>query len=197
MLKLDRSKFKTFIPLSVQLGSFLFAIAPNSSKNSNHNLPVLLGLAGLSWMGGCAIAPQMVQAYTARFAIPLLRQGEESYQTLLTRAENIARAAAQRSFDSDILVTQVSISIIGQNNSATVPILKLEVSRQDWRKFPDPQRWARYFPNAPILLGISPTPSPSAVPSTQPEPTESATPTDPESPEIPILPPLPALPPLP
>lgn len=168
-----------------------------ASPRALTTLPVLFGVASLSWAVGSAIAPQAASAYTARRAIVVVRQENESYQTLLRRAETIARAAAQRSFDSDILVTQVAITVHGQNNGAVVSVLKLEVSRQDWRKEPDTRRWAQYFPNAALLLRFEPTPLPPTV-IPPPAPAESDEPGELElfevpSPEefVPEFPPLP------
>jgi hypothetical protein len=118
------------------------------------SLGAVLGLTGISWLTTAAIAPQIAQAYTAKVNVSLNRQLGESYESFLRRAEAVARAAAQRSFDGDILVTEVAVTIIGENNGAIAPLLSLEVSRQSWRSRPDPQRWARYFPNTESLLGF-------------------------------------------
>ncbi len=99
-----------------------------------------------------AIAPQRVRAYTARVDLNINRTADESYESILRRAEAISRAAAQRSFDQDILATDVSVIVTVENNGAIAPILALEVSRQQWRTRPDPKRWATYFQTARSLL---------------------------------------------
>lgn len=104
------------------------------------------------WLVTEAITPQLVQAYTARVDLSIDRLQEENYETLLRRAEAAARAAAQRSFDQDILVTDVSIVVSVQNYGAVAPVLALDVSRPQWRTRPDPQRWATYFKTARSLL---------------------------------------------
>ena len=71
---------------------------------------------------------------------------------MLRRAEAAARATTQRSFDQDILVTEVSVIISAQNRGSTAPILSLEVSRPQWRISPDPQIWTTYFKTARDLL---------------------------------------------
>ena len=119
------------------------------------SIVAILGLASVSWLSITAIAPQTAQAYTARIEVSLTRQTDESYENLLRRAEAVARAAAQRSFDGDILVTEVSVTISGQNGGAIAPILLLEVSRSNWKRRPDTQFWATYFPNTEILLGFT------------------------------------------
>lgn len=132
-------------------------------------LATLMG-GGSLWLLEMAIAPPAAQAYTARVNLNLDRRANESYDTLLRRAEAAARAAAQRAFDNDILATEVSVIVAGQNSGLIVPILALEVSRADWRRRPDPQQWATYYSNADLLLGISqpaiaaPAPAPAPVP---------------------------------
>ncbi|MEM9539887.1 MAG: hypothetical protein AAGA60_10360 [Cyanobacteria bacterium P01_E01_bin.42] len=101
-----------------------------------------------------AIAPAPTLAYTDAKSIELYLRSGESFPILLRRAEVVARAAAQRSFDRDILATFVSIDVVGKHNGAIAPLLRLHVDRQTWQQQPDPQLWATYFPNAPFLLGI-------------------------------------------
>jgi hypothetical protein len=113
---------------------------------------LLLGTAVPVWGITEAIAPQIVRAYTARADIVIDRLPEETYETMLRRAEATARAGAQRSFDQDILITEVSVIISGQNYGAIAPILDLRVNRQQWRNRPDPQVWATYFKSARSLL---------------------------------------------
>jgi hypothetical protein len=142
---------------------------------------IWLCLAVPMWLITDAIAPQIVQAYTARVDLAIDRLPEENYETLLRRAEMVARAAAQRSFDQDILVTEVSIIITAQNQGMIAPVLALEVSRNEWKKRPDPQRWATYFktarslllfdqPSTPENAKTATTPLPTTTPETTPPP---------------------------
>lgn len=124
------------------------------------------------WIVSEALAPQIVQAYTDRVDLSIDRFPEENYETLLTRAETAARAAAQRSFDRDILVTDVSIMVSVQNYGAIAPVLELKVSRPQWRTRPDAKRWATYFKTARSLLffggKFSTAPDPNPAPPTPP-----------------------------
>lgn len=120
------------------------------------SLIAVVGFTGINWLGTEAIAPQSAQAYTARLSVSVARQPRESYRSFVRRAETIARAAAQRSFDRDILVSDIAVTIIGQNNGSIAPVLALNVTRQNWRRRPDAQRWATYFPDTQTLLGFSP-----------------------------------------
>jgi hypothetical protein len=99
-----------------------------------------------------AIAPQRATAYIARVDLTIDRLSGETYQNIVHRAESIARTSAQRSFDQDILVTDVSIIVSAQNLGDIVPVLALKVSRTQWKKLPDPRRWATYLTTAQTLL---------------------------------------------
>jgi hypothetical protein len=133
------------------------------------------------WFTTEAIAPQIVQAYTARVDLALDRLPEENYETVLRRAEAVARAAAQRTFDQDILVTEVSIIVSVENQGAIAPVIALNVSRLQWKQRPDPQRWATYFKSARSLLFFEqqtspPDPAPNSVPSSTPVPGSTSVP---------------------
>jgi hypothetical protein len=116
-------------------------------------LQVLLG-AGAAWLTQATLAPQTAQAYKARVDVQLDRLRNETYQSMLRRAEIVARAAAQRSFDRDILASEVSVMVIGRNNGTETPLMLLEVSRQNWRERPDARRWATYYRSAQVLLKL-------------------------------------------
>ncbi|MBW4543933.1 MAG: hypothetical protein KME25_05755 [Symplocastrum torsivum CPER-KK1] len=175
MLKSNRSDFNPLLLLSVQFkkssAAFFQLIA--QQQITPLRLMLLLGFTGISWLATATVAPQIAQAYTARVNLSINRQVGESFNSFLRRAEAIARAATQRSFDSDILVTDVSVTVIGQNQGAITPILLLEVSRQSWRGRPDPQSWTTYFPDTQTLLGFEQEPLVDAepqVPGGQPPP---------------------------
>jgi hypothetical protein len=119
-----------------------------------------------------AIAPAVVQAYTSRVEVALDVAPGESYEALIRRAEVVARAAAQRSFDRDILITDVLVLVSAQNESNIAPILSLEATRTQWRSLPDPRRWANYYRSSRRLLGMDRVPSSTATsPVAPPAPT--------------------------
>lgn len=65
-----------------------------------------------------------------------------------------ARMAAQQSFSSDILITEVIVTVLGQNGLSVVPILTMTVSRHDWQNRPDPRYWSTYFNASKALLEL-------------------------------------------
>ncbi len=162
--------------------------------------PTAIGLAVWLAAGGFClvgemVAPQVVQAYTTRVDVSLDRLPNEQYDALIRRAEIVARAAAQRSFDRDILTSEVSVIVIGRNQGTETPILTLDVSRVQWSGRPDTRRWATYYKTAAVLLGfeqLSPLPitvtAPPA-PAVAPPPVRSpsnATPSRPATPRPPV-----------
>jgi hypothetical protein len=173
MLKSDPRDFNPFSGISVQLKKCFAELLKPIGKKPILSVSLLsvLSFGGISWLTLAAIAPQSAQAYTANVSVSLNRQPNENFQSFMRRAESVARAAAQRSFDRDILVTDVAVTVLGQNDGAIVPLLSLKVSRQAWKSRPDPQRWASYFPNTQLLLGIKdPDNRPRTDPDDGPEP---------------------------
>jgi hypothetical protein len=141
------------------------------------------------WVTTEVMSPQIVQAYTARVNLLIDRLPEETYENMLRRAESSARAAAQRSFDQDILVTEVSVIVSAQNYGAIAPLLSLDVTRNQWKKRPDPQRWAKYLKTSRALLFFDP---PATNTKDNPSKTPTVTPTPPAGVKVPLPAPAPA-----
>ena len=146
-------------------------------------LAVWLGVTGVIFSVEGTIAPRVVQAYTTRVDVSLDRLPNEGYEALIRRADIVARAAAQRSFDRDILASEVSVIVIGRNQGAETPILTLDVSRVQWSGRPDTRRWATYYKSSAVLLGFEQlsaapvtvkAPPPIAAPASAPTPGNSS-----------------------
>jgi hypothetical protein len=114
----------------------------------------LLLLTGGMWVSQTVLQPPIAQAYKSRVDVKLDRLKDETYKSLIRRAEIVARAAAQRSFDRDILMSEVSIMVIAEYQGAEAPLFLLEVSRDNWRQRPDTRRWATYYRSARRLLKL-------------------------------------------
>ncbi|MBE9034581.1 hypothetical protein [aff. Roholtiella sp. LEGE 12411] len=172
------SKSHAHLPSSIIPFSVISQIA---TRIRTVPLVVLLIFTVPIWLLSEAIAPEVVRAYTARVDLAIDRLPEENYETILRRAEAAARAAAQRSFDQDILVTDVSIIVSVQSYGAIAPVLTLEVSRSQWRTRPDAQRWAAYFKTARSLLLFekqttsNPVPAATTSPAALPQPIKPTT----------------------
>ncbi len=101
-----------------------------------------------------SLSQSVVQAYNARTDVVLDRLTNETFDAMKQRAEVIARAAAQRSFDRDVLISDVSVNIIARNNGSEMPLMTLGVSRLNWQNRPDVRRWATYYKSAQALLQL-------------------------------------------
>ena len=118
-------------------------------------LAAVLGGTGI-WLTEALLAPQASQAYTSRLDLFLAREASESYDTLLRRGEMAARAGAQRSFDQDLLITDVLVTVVVEGDGVSVPILALRVDRDQWRSRPEAHYWATYYRTAEVLLNSPP-----------------------------------------
>ena len=114
----------------------------------------VIGSTGV-WITEALIAPQGSQAYASRLNLFLAQEPGENYEVLVRQADIAARTGAQRSFDQDPLTTNVSINVVVESEGITVPILTLQVDREQWRSHPDTSFWASYYHMAETLLSTS------------------------------------------
>ncbi|MEB3269182.1 MAG: hypothetical protein VKJ09_11630 [Leptolyngbya sp.] len=117
-------------------------------------LVALLMSSGSMATAAMLATPHAAYAYTARVSLFIYRDPGEDYENFLRRAEIIARAGVQRALDADLLTTEVIITVVGENQGISVPIMDVQVTRNEWRDRPDPQYWATYYDSAALLLGL-------------------------------------------
>lgn len=115
---------------------------------------LLLGLAGTAWGIDALLVPPAAVAYTSRVNLFLVREQDESFASLVRRAEITARAGVQRSFDADLLVSTAVVTVVGESQGITVPLLTVDVTRSQWRGLPDIAYWAKYYETADSLMGL-------------------------------------------
>lgn len=117
-------------------------------------LVLLLGLAGGSWVTNELFAPQIAQAETARIDLAVQSQPNESYETLVSRAEAAMQAVVEDNWKQNTQVTSVTVMVMAENYGAIAPVLAMEVSRSQWNGSPNVQRWGTHFTSARSLLGF-------------------------------------------
>jgi hypothetical protein len=136
-------------------------------KNNSHVSPIFplagrlcrftnyLMLSAIASLSTMAIASSAV-AERREVDIRMLVNQDEGFAVMTRKAEILARSAAQRTFDREVLVSDVSVKITAQNpyQDQAAIILQLIVSRSEWASRPDPKVWATYFPMAKKLIGI-------------------------------------------
>ena len=120
-----------------------------------HRLTHYLLVSAIATLSTIAIAGSAV-AERREVDIRLLVNQDEGFTVMTRKAEILARSAAQRTFDREVLVSDVSVKVTAQNlnQDQAAIILQLIVSRRDWASRPDPKIWATYFPMAKALIGI-------------------------------------------
>lgn len=121
---------------------------------------------------------QATQAKPARMNLAVNRQPEESYESLMSRAQIVAMTAVKQRFSQDRHAPAVSVMIVAHSYGAIAPILSLEVSRNQWQySKADTKNQMKYFSTARMLLGFDGIASsttnqpqtPTATPETTPE----------------------------
>ena len=109
-------------------------------------------------------SPQSANAYIARQEIRVERLKSESYEAFIRRSELVLRAALQRGFDRDVVMSSMVIFIIGQHQGMEAPVMSVEVSRSQWQSRPDARVWATYYRMSQTLLGFGYAPIPDLLP---------------------------------
>ncbi len=136
-------------------------------KNNSHVSPIFpvvkhlrrftnyLLVSAITTLSTMAIASSAV-AERREVDIRMLVNQDEGFAVMTRKAETLARSAAQRTFDREVLVSDVSVKVTAQNpyQDQAAIILQLIVSRNEWASRPDPKVWATYFPMAKTLIGI-------------------------------------------
>ncbi|MFB2933720.1 hypothetical protein ACE1B6_00420 [Aerosakkonemataceae cyanobacterium BLCC-F154] len=148
------------------------------SKSGSLLVSIFFALAGLGstlWVSTPARAQTATRANNTRVDVTVNRQPNESYETLIGRAETAMRNAVSRAFSQNPSIREVSVTILGQNAGEIAPILSLEVDRQTWASSRNVQRLATYLPNSRSLLGFATPGSPNNNIANQPQPTNAAT----------------------
>ena len=130
--------------------SHFFSIAQSFRRLSKY-----LVVSAIATLSTLAIAGGAV-AERREVDIRLLVNQDEGFTVMTRKAEILARSAAQRTFDREVLVSDVSVKVTAQdlNQDRAAIILQLIVSRSEWSSRPDPKIWATYFPMAKTLIGI-------------------------------------------
>lgn len=144
-------KWSHFHPLQKSVESFQAALFKRSVL-APLGLAAVMGTTSGLWLTEALIMPKSASAYTARLDLFLTHERGENYDSFLRRAEMAARAGAQRSFDQDLLITEVSINVVAESDGLSVPVLTLEVDRRQWQQHPETNYWATYYRTARVFL---------------------------------------------
>lgn len=147
---------------------------------------IIFGSAGMNLLGTEIFAAPIVFAQTSEINLPIARQKQENYENFLRRAEATAAKTIQARFQENATIAELRLAIFGENQGAIAPVLSVRVSRDKWKRTPNINRWATYYPDSKFLLGFE-------QPFQQPQPNrpaqEQPKPPRPESPQPKPIPP--------
>lgn len=126
-----------------------------------------LGLCSILWLAG----PQGVWSQTAHLQV--IVQGQDYAQMVEASRPQVWQMLADQFTQPDEPVHQVTVEVMGQQNSLQLPLLLVTMTREQWQTRPSPQQmeqFAQFYTSAISLLsptGISaplPSPSPGSAP---------------------------------
>ncbi|OKH28488.1 hypothetical protein NIES1031_04430 [Chroogloeocystis siderophila 5.2 s.c.1] len=141
-------------------------------------LAALVGLGGEVLGNFQAIAQttqpiSTTQVTPARMNLKVNRQPQESYESLMNRAETVAVTAVKQRFSQDRHTPAISVMIVADSYGAIAPVLSLEISRNEWQySKAETKDQMKYFSTAKMLLGFDSVPGNT----NQPQTTTTATP---------------------
>jgi hypothetical protein len=148
---MNQQKSGSIFPVCVSMPTFMTI---RSLTGTVITSVLMLGCCSVFLGLDATLNPSVVQAYTARVDVTLDRLPNETFESLVRRAELVARSAVQRSFDRDILASEVLVIVTGRNREFEAPVLTLNVSRSQWQVRPDARQWATRHRNVAGLLGF-------------------------------------------
>ena len=117
-----------------------------------YSLPLLLSLTSIP----------LASARPLNLNLSLSREGKETYNQLIERAQQLAKREIEQGFRSDSRLDSADVVVIGESHGAIAPLLSVRVSRADWQSNPKITRWSNSFPFSKSLLGFESPPSPSS-----------------------------------
>lgn len=120
----------------------------------------------LSTVIGWGLFAYPAWAQTNQIAFILPSYANQTFECIMQQAASLARASIAREFAENPDLTEVSVTILGQHNGQTVPVLLAKVSRSDWQKKPIIAKWIRYFSSSEVLLGFKQPQAPQSFPQT-------------------------------
>ena len=134
----NNSHISPILPIAKQLGKFI-------------NYLVVSAIATASTVAIASSAAAERREVDIRMQV----NQAEGFAVMTRKAEILARSAAQRTFDREVIVSDVSVKVTAQTQEQAAIILQLIVSRSEWASRPDPKVWATYFPMVKTLIGIN------------------------------------------
>jgi hypothetical protein len=127
---------------------------------------------------GTLLIPEVALTRPLDVNVSIRRQGNETYNQFLERANSLAKNTIEQRFKTDRELDALNVVVIGENNGAIAPLLAVKVNRDNWQANPNVQKWSNEFPFSQSLLGLESLPNPTAPSAAAAPPPPSAPPSD-------------------
>ena len=127
---------------------------------------------------GTLLIPEVALTRPVDVNVSIRRQGNETYNQFLERANSLAKNTIEQRFKTDRELDALNVVVIGENNGAIAPLLAVKVNRDNWQANPNVQKWSNEFPFSQSLLGLESLPNPTAPSAAAAPPPPSAPPSD-------------------
>ena len=111
---------------------------------------------------GTLLIPEVALTRPLDINVSIRRQGNETYNQFLERANSLAKNTIEQRFKTDGGLDALNVVVIGENNGAIAPLLAVKVNRDNWQANPNVQKWSNEFPFSQSLLGLESLPNPTA-----------------------------------
>jgi hypothetical protein len=127
---------------------------------------------------GTLLIPEVALTRPLDVNVSIRRQGNETYNQFLERANSLAKNTIEQRFKTDRELDALNVVVIGENNGAIAPLLAVKVNRDNWQANPNVQKWSNEFPFSQSLLGLESPPPPTTPSAAAAPPPPSAPPSD-------------------
>lgn len=106
-------------------------------------------------LGSLATPISIALAQTIERSFLLNSDGNASFEVLLQEAQDLVQTSIEQQFAENPNITEVSITVLGENQGQVVPILRSKVTRSQWQHDSRVERWTKYFVTSSAkLLGF-------------------------------------------
>lgn len=123
-----------------------------------------LGLGLSITLGIIGAMPEVGRAQLRQFNILIEAGSTPNFWQLIEHSEEQASQRIADLFASDPSLRRVQVTILANRDGAVVPILRTNISREDWQDSRQIAPWTQYFSSAQVLLSYQPLESQSAPP---------------------------------
>ncbi|HEY9701986.1 MAG TPA: hypothetical protein V6C58_06050, partial [Allocoleopsis sp.] len=95
-----------------------------------------------------------INAQTKSINLTINNQKNENFYGFVNRGEKLAISQINNTFIKFPETQEISLQILGENQGKIAPIILIKVSKLQWQKEPQIEKYVKYIPESEILLGF-------------------------------------------